>query len=188
MKWVIYFLILFFIFLIISQIFLAHFETVVEGLQSNSNSSSNSSSNSTTTGFATVTLPATVVSNTSSVSPASSSSSINASTINASSINSTNPSYMPYTSNSENLVTFVEQNANNIAYLKTKVDSLYSQVQDVSGNVTTLNGSTAQIGKVNDVITKTQTSLNTSPPKVSGTSQSPSTINSVSNYASGLLS
>jgi hypothetical protein len=95
---------------------------------------------------------------------------------------------MPYTSTSESLVSFIEQNANNIAYLKTKMDSLYSQVQDISGNTTVLNNSSSQISKVSDVINQTQSSLPVSPPKVSGTSQSPNTINSLTNYSNSLIS
>lgn len=182
MKWVIYILIFFFLFLIFSQLFLAHFEKIVEGLQSNSTSTPSSSN------IATVTIPATVVtSSSSSVSPSSSTSGINATTINASSINSTNPSYMPYTSTSEGLVSFVEQNANNIAYLKTQLDSLYNQVQDISGNTTVLNNSTSQISKVGNVITQTQSALPTSPPTVSGTSQPSSTINSLTNLSNSLI-
>jgi hypothetical protein len=68
------------------------------------------------------------------------------------------------------------------------MDNLYQQVQDISGNVSILSNSTGQIGKVNDVINKTQSSLTTSPPKVTGTSQTPATISSVSNYANSLVS
>lgn len=179
MKSVIWLLIIFFIVLILWEIFLAHF--IVEGLENNT-------SVSPTGGVATVSIPANINSVTTiSPSPTISSSSINATTINASSVNSTNPSYLPYTSPSENIVSFVEQNANNVSYLKNKMDNLYQQVQDISGNISILNNSTSQIGKVNEVINKTQASLPVSPPKVTGTSQSPSNMNTITNYANSLV-
>ena len=66
-------------------------------------------------------------------------SSLHPETINASSVNSINPSYMPYESTSENMISFIEQNANNIAFLKNQYDNLYQQVQDISGNITNID-------------------------------------------------
>lgn len=194
MKWVIFLLIVFFIFLILSQLFLKYIQHVVEGMEDNSNFittpttaiSLNAPPSTGTSNLATVTIPATLVSN-NSVSPSISPSSINATSIDASSVNTTNPSYMPYNSTSENVLSFVEQNANNISYLKNKMDTLYKEVQDISGNVTLLNGSTAQIGKVSDVINETQAAIPTSPPEVSGMSQPPSTISSVTDYANRFI-
>ena len=179
MKWVIFLLIAFFIFLILSQLFLKYIEHVVEGMEDGSTTTPSAN-------LATVTIPATLVSN-NSVSPSISPSSINATTIDASSVNTNNPSYMQYTSTSENVIPFVEQYANNISYLKNKMDTLYQQVQDISGNVTLLNGTTAQIGEVSNVISQTQSAIPTSPPEVSGMSQPPSTISSVTDYANKFI-
>lgn len=196
MKSVIYLLIIFFIVLILWEIFLAHF--IVEGMD-NSTSTTNvyptNTSNSTLNSIDTLNQAilsqgatgATGPSGTITPAPSVSSSSINSSTINASSVNTTNPSYLPYTSTSQSSVSFVEQNANNISFLKNKMDNLYQQVQDISGNVSILSNSTAQIGKVNNVINTTQSSLTTSPPTVSGTSQPQSTLDSASSYANSLV-
>jgi methyl-accepting chemotaxis protein len=98
---------------------------------------------------------------------------------------------MPYNSSSVNLVTFVEQNANNISYLKNKMDTLYQEVQDISGNMTSmqtkLSSQSSQLGKVNDVVNKAQTSMPTTPPNVTGTSQTPATTAKVTNMASNLV-
>jgi methyl-accepting chemotaxis protein len=187
MKWVIFILIVFFIVLIFSQVFLRYLEKVVEGLEN--------VDTTTTSGSSINTLPSSSTPTTStgnSISPSVSSSSINNSSIvgcsiGGSNINSVNPSYMPYNSTSENLASFVEQNANNISFLKTKMDTLYQQVQDISGNVSVLNGTTSQIGKVSDVITQTQAAIPTSPPKVSGTSQSPETIDKLTDLSNSLI-
>ena len=190
---VIYFLILFFFLLILCQIFLAHIENIVEGME-----------NKITVSTTKVKPPLHLVKASSGISsshPAISSShptvssshpailSSKPETINASSVNSINPSYMPYESTSENMISFVEQNANNIAFLKNQYDNLYQQVQDISGNITNIdnkaNLAASQATHVNSIVTQAQSAMPKTPPKITGTSQSPKTIADVTGYASG---
>jgi uncharacterized protein YoxC len=60
----------------------------------------------------------------------------------SSSTNSSNASYNPYdTNNPNNALILAQQNAGNIDYLKQRFDSIqgvFQQVQDLSGNVATL--------------------------------------------------
>lgn len=110
-------------------------------------------------------------------------------TINASAINSDNIAYIPYTSTSEAVPSLVGQNTNNILYLKEKMDNLYQQVQDISGNITNIdnkaNLSASQSTHVNSIITQAQSAMPKTPPKVTGTSQTPKTISDLTGYASG---
>ena len=184
MTGVIYFLIIFFLLLILSQIFLAYVEKVTEGMETASTSTSSTPVTTGTTKSATTTSGTTKSGTTTSGTTTSS-----PPTINAASINSTNPSYMPYTSNSENILTFIEQNANNISFLKNQYDNLYQQVLDISGNMTNIDNkatlSSKQATQVNSIVSQAQAAMPTSPPKVTGTSQSPQTTAQVTSYASG---
>lgn len=96
-----------------------------------------------------------------------------ATTINASAINSDNIAYLPYTSTSESVPSLVGQNTNNILYLKEKMDNLFQQVQDISGNLTSVNtvqgSQAAQFGKVNNVVSAAQSKIQSLPtPQVKG--------------------
>jgi len=183
MTGLIYFLIIFFIFLISYQVFLAYFSGCIEGLANNTSTTTtttstsskkptpiangvSTSSNTSKTPVGKVTTSTGTTSN--AVTPTTSSS-----TINASAINSDNIAYKPYTSTSESVPSLVGQNVNNILYLKEKVDSLFQQVQDISGNVTGVNNvqnvQAAQYGKTNEIIKSAQSNIqNIQTPTVSG--------------------
>lgn len=178
MTGVITFLIIFFLLLILYQIFLANIERVVEGMETAGDTSTKDA-----TTVKKVTVPANVVSS-NIISPP------HPTTINATNINSINPSYMPYSSNSENILSFVEQNANNISFLKNNLDNLYQQVQDISGNMTTIDNkvdaTSSRATQVNSILDQAQSAMPKSPPKVKGTSQSPKTLAQVTSIASGV--
>ena len=179
MTGLLYFLIIFFLFLIIYQLFLAYSNSFVEGLTNNTSTTTPSTTTPSTTTPSTTTpsttTPSTTTPSTSgtgsvttattSVSPSTSSSSINTSStnINAAAINSDNIAYQPYTSTSQTIPSLVGQNTNNILYLKTNFDNLFQQVQDISGNLTAVSNvqtsQSSQMGKVSDVVNQTQTQI-----------------------------
>ena len=130
------------------------------------NIAQNPSSSSTSGTTGNVTTATTTTNNV--IAPAAS-----ASTINASAINSGNIAYIPYTSTSESVPSLVGQNTNNILYLKEKMDNLFQQVQDVSGNLTSVNtvqsSQAAQFGKLNNVVSAAQSKIQQLPtPQVKG--------------------
>jgi hypothetical protein len=138
--------------------------TIYQNIAQNPSSTSSSSSTSGTTGN--VTTATTTTNNV--IAPTAS-----ATTINASAINSGNIAYVPYTSTSESVPSLVGQNTNNILYLKEKMDNLFQQVQDVSGNLTSVNtvqsSQAAQFGKVNNVVSAAQNKIQQLPtPQVKG--------------------
>ena len=87
--------------------------------------------------------------------------------------NTTDSTYQPYdTNNPANALILAQQNAGNIAYIKQRLDSVQDmrqQVQDLSGNVVTLQG------QVNSLVA-TQKDYATQltagpPPNISGTTE-----------------
>ena len=202
MTGLIYFLILFFIFLISYQLFLAYFSGYLEGLTNNTASTTPTKPTTTTTTtqptttttttkpsstITTSTKPTTSTTSTTTTSTTSKGNITTAdtttkdviapttsvTTINASAINSDNIVYIPYTSTSESVPSLVGQNTNNILYLKEKMDNLFQQVQDISGNLTSVNtvqsSQASQFGKVNNVVSAAQSKIQQLPtPQVKG--------------------
>jgi len=172
MSGLIYFLILFFIFLISYQLFLAYFSGYLEGLTNNTASASATTTTSTTTPPSTSTPPSSTSKGTITTANTTTQNVIDpttsVTTINASAINSDNIAYIPYTSTSESVSSLVGQNTNNILYLKEKMDNLFQQVQDISGNLTSVNtvqtSQASQFGKVNNVVSAAQSKIQQLPP------------------------
>lgn len=80
-------------------------------------------------------------------------------------------SYKPYdTNNPNNAMILAQQNAGNIAYLKERMDkyeSLYSEVQDISGKVQNLQDQVNQMVQAQQEYTNNMTGSG-SPPQITG--------------------
>lgn len=81
-------------------------------------------------------------------------------------------SYRPYdTNNPNNAMILAQQNAGNIAYLKErldKYDTLYTEVQDISGNLQTLQSQVTQMMQAQQDYANNMTGGGP-PPKITGT-------------------